>query len=172
MKKNTALLLALCLATAPLAAQAGVLNVTGEIVQSTCTVGSASANLNIDLGRVDASQLATAGDEAALTAMPITLDCVADNQQVAVMFGSQANADATSGHLNLLPGVDAASNVQVAIYNQAGEKQRVNHAPTAGSFVSTVNGSLTLNYLAAFHATGQATPGLANTNAVFTVVYQ
>ena len=156
----------------PATAMAGTLSFTGEIVASTCTVGSGADAMTIPMGKVDASQLASEGALASRRAFSISLKCSGGSKsKVAATFESPS-ADPVTGNLPL-EGKDKATHVQIVLHNQANEQQKFNAPPTSSSWRDATDGDLRLHYTASYIATGgAATPGSAGAVATFTVVYQ
>lgn len=167
-------LLAAAVAFVPTFAQAGTVQFNGEIINSTCAPSGGSGDLApVTFGPIDAGSLSNAGDIAGHQEMNIKLTCSsALGRKVAVQFGSTTLVDPETGNL-MLDTASTAGNVQIAVFNDADEKQVFNATPTASSWKDTAAGDVPLVYRAAYVANGgAATVGTANSLATFTVVYQ
>ncbi|MFL9961095.1 fimbrial protein [Paraburkholderia sediminicola] len=149
----------------------GTLNFTGNITANSCVINANSPNLNIDLGNVPASALASAGQRAGQSAFQIALTgCTGGSTKVAAKFESGL-ADPTTGHLPL-DASSTAKNVQVAIFDTTDTDNKFGQAPAPSAYQTLTGGAATLNYSAWYAATGAATVGTANANATYTLSYQ
>ena len=153
----------------------GTVEFTGSITANTCTIdGSAgSATKTVTLGDIPASALSTAGQTAGNKTFSFTLtNCTAGASKVAARFESLVAS--SDGYLSLTGTGTAgvAENVQIGIYDAAGLLQPVNGAVPATSYVDVVGNDATLNYTAAYYATGEATVGTANSQVAYTLSYQ
>ncbi|OKP17390.1 fimbrial protein [Serratia fonticola] len=150
----------------------GQVNFTGNITASTCSIngGVASPQL-VNLGNVPASSLMTSGQTAGAKSFAIELTgCTGGNTAVAAHFESLTLGN-PAGRLNL-DATSEASNVEIALYDSMGALQPVNGVIPAQSFVTLTGGNATLNYVAAYYATGEAEVGTANSEVSYTLSYQ
>ena len=153
----------------------GTVNFTGSITANTCTIdgSTGAATKTVDLGSVPASALSAVGQTAGNKAFSFVLTgCSAGAAKVAARFESLVASP--TGYLALTNAGQAgvAQNVQVGIYDAAGTLQPVNGTVPTTSYVDVTSGNATLNYTAAYYATGQATVGTANAQVAYTLSYQ
>ena len=153
----------------------GTIDFTGSITANTCTIdgSTTSTTKTVDLGSVPASALSTVGQTAGNKSFSFVLtNCSSSATKVATRFESLVASP--EGYLSLTGAgsTGVAENVQVGIYDAAGELQPVNGVIPTTSYVDLDNGDATLNYTAAYYATGVATPGDANAQVSYTLSYQ
>jgi len=160
----------------------GTINFTGDITANTCTINGSqpgAAVQTIALGSIPASALATEGQTAGNKNFSLELsDCTTALTSVAARFESLDLAS-PDGRLKLSPAVAPAinaENVEIIIYDANGNMQPVNGEIPAASYVDLSTGGATkdatLNYIAAYYATGEATVGTANSVISYTLSYQ
>ncbi|MHA7848274.1 fimbrial protein [Serratia sp. D1N4] len=172
--KKIAIVLSLILVGATNLANAadGQIDFTGNITANTCSInGGLTGSQLVNLGAVPASSLASVGQTAGSQNFALTLtQCAGGSTAVAARFESLTlgNAD---GRLNL-DATSTASNVEVALYDSQGVAQPVNGTVPASSYVTLASGNATLNYIASYYATGEATIGIANSEVSYTLSYQ
>lgn len=168
-KKMTALALALTSALAAPAAMAEKLEITGELVPTTCHVTSTGGTVTVDMGKVDLASV-NSNIRAGQKNFSIALDCSGsgNDQDVGLRFGGTPAS--TSGNLALNAG-SGARNVSVALVDSDGNQQKIGDNPTR--FVTVpAGGSTSLDYSAWYEAEGTATAGTANASGDITVLYK
>jgi type 1 fimbria pilin len=155
--------------TAP-AALAEQLEITGELLTSTCRVQTTGGAISVPMGKVDLASV-NASTRAGQKNFSITLDCTGSGaaQEVGVRFGGAAHG--SSGNL-ALTGASTARNVGVAIYDADGRHQKIGDDPT--HWVTVAAGATgVLGYSAWYSASGQdAEAGTANASGNFVVLYK
>ena len=152
----------------------GTINFTGSITSSTCKIDGANvaATKTVALGAVPTVALSVAGQTAGDQAFSLALtECNAGTTGVAARFESLDLAT-VDGYLALTSGTGVAQNVQIGIYGINGELQPINGGVPTDGYVNLENGAATLNYVAAYHATGAAVAGTANSQVSYTLSYQ
>jgi P pilus assembly protein, pilin FimA len=148
----------------------GTINFVGNILDTACTVDTASANQTVTLGNVASSSFTATGSTAAATRFTIVLtNCPATVTGASVRFdGAVSPANNTILALNA---GQTATNVGIALYDQNNTTQIPIGTPSASVPVSTTAAN-TLTFFARYYAT--ATPvgaGTANSTATFTITY-
>ncbi len=169
IKLNLLALSALAIMAAP-SAHAEQLEITGELMTSTCSVGSAGGTITVPMGKVDLASV-NAGTRAGQKNFSIALDCTGSGaaQEVGVRFGG--TPDGSTGNL-ALTAASGASNVGVALYDAAGDHQKIGDDPTQWVTIAA-GGSGQLDYSAWYASPGQnATAGTANASGDFVVLYK
>jgi len=159
----------LLLSVAP-SAFAEKLNITGEIMPTTCEVRAAAGTITVAMGRVELSSL-NSGMRAGQKNFSIQLDCVGAGtaQEVGVRFGGAP--DGSTGNLALDAG-SGAGNVGVALFDAAGNHQKIGEDPVQWVSIPAA-GKGRLDYSAWYASPGQnATAGTANATGDFLVVYK
>lgn len=157
------------------AAADGQITFNGEVTAQTCTIsGNGSAkDFTVTLPTVSTSALAAAGETAGRTPFNIALTgCTPDSGDVRVHFEQGPTVDTSTGRLKLEAG--GAQNVQISLLNSDLTAIRLGQAEASQNSlpVAISNGSATLPFFAEYYATGQATPGAANSNVMYTLTYQ
>ncbi len=169
IKLNLLALSALAIMAAP-SAHAEQLEITGELMTSTCSVASAGGTITVPMGKVDLASV-NAGTRAGQKNFSIALDCTGSGaaQEVGVRFGG--TPDGSTGNL-ALTAASGASNVGVALYDAAGDHQKIGDDPTQWVTIAA-GGSGQLDYSAWYASPGQnATAGTANASGDFVVLYK
>lgn len=148
----------------------GTINFVGEIIDSACTVSTASANQTVTLGTVSNKAFSGAGDTADATAFQIQLDsCPATVSSASVKFDGTA-VEGNSNALALTPDNGAATGVAVQLRNE--DNSVLPLFTESKSITLAQNATNTLNFNAAYVATAATvTAGPANAVATFSVVY-
>lgn len=152
----------------------GVINFTGEIVDTSCQVDTSSKDMTVNLGKVNKTSFTQAGDEESATKFTIKLTgCPTTPEgttQAAIKFeGQSVPGDDTV--LALTDTAGAATGVGVEIKDWADNPVSMRTTPTAFLPLGT-SGEMSLNYTAYYRATaGTVTSGEANAATSFTVVY-
>lgn len=159
----------LTFATAP-TAFAEQLEITGELMTSTCTVQSAGGAITVPMGKVDLASV-NAGTRAGQKNFSISLDCTGSGaaQDVGVRFGG--SPDGSTGNL-ALTATSTASNVGVALYDAGGAQQKIGEDPTVWVTIPA-GGAGQLDYSAWYASPAQnAQAGTANASGDFVVLYK
>ncbi|HDS1511323.1 type 1 fimbrial protein [Stenotrophomonas maltophilia] len=160
---------ALLAAAAP-SAFAEELEITGELMTSTCSVASAGGTVTVPMGQVDLASV-NAGTRAGQKNFSISLDCTGSGapQDVGVRFGG--TADGSTGNL-ALTAASTATNVGVALYDASGNHQKIGEDPVQWVTIAA-GGSGQLDYSAWYASPAQsATAGTANASGDFVVLYR
>ncbi len=161
----------LCAALASAPALAETLEITGELVTSTCSVGTTGGAVTVPMGKVDLTGV-NAAERGGQKNFTIRLDCSGSGaaQEVGIRFGGAAFG--STGFLALTGGANAATNVGVAIYDAEDRLQKIGDDPAR--FVSIpANGTESLRFSAWYASPGKdATAGAANATGDFVVVYK
>jgi len=177
MKKTIISSLLAVAALAPVASFAadGTINFTGTVTDQTCTItGDNGTNYTVNLPKVGASSLASAGNKAGATPFSIKLsNCSTSATGARANFEIGANVDTSSGYLkNTSTGSTAATNVQIGLAAQDGTEIKLN-ATQPTTFFPITNKAANLTYLAQYVANGGAAgAGAVTTNVQYTIVYQ
>ncbi|QHB70120.1 MULTISPECIES: fimbrial protein [unclassified Stenotrophomonas] len=161
--------LALLTAAAP-SAFAEKLEITGELLNSTCAVQSTGGAITVPMGKVDLASV-NADVRAGQKNFAIALDCTGSGsaQDVGVRFGG--TPDGSTGNL-ALTATSTASNVGVALYDAAGNQQKIGEDPTVWVTIAA-GGSGQLDYSAWYASPGKnAQAGTANASGDFVVLYK
>lgn len=107
---------------------ADTLEITGELMTSTCSVASAGGTISVPMGQVDLASV-NAATRAGQKNFSITLDCTGSgaSQDVGVRFGGTPHG--STGNL-ALTAASGATNVGVALYDASGAHQKIGDDPT------------------------------------------
>lgn len=147
------------------------LEITGEIITSTCAVNTTGGAVTVPMGRVDLAAI-NAAERAGQKNFAINLDCTGSGspQTVGIRFGGMP--DGNTGNLALTS--STATNVGVALYDANGIHQKIGDDPSAASLVTIPpNGSENLRFSAWYASPGKnATAGTANATGDFVVIYK
>lgn len=163
----------------------GIVEITGKIVNQTCTVDSPdSEHVYVTLPTINASLLTGNAQVAGLTPFTINLkNCAAADanaSNVGVYFSPAAffNTDTNTLINTTDTASDGAGNVTVQLLNGDKTEIKIGLAPAeqkvlySGALPSTGIGSVSLPYYAQYYALGQVSAGLVTASAPFTIVYQ
>lgn len=170
MQMKTRLLTLALLTAAAAPAVAENLEITGELMTSTCSVDSTGGTITVPMGKVDLASV-NAATRAGQKNFSIRLDCTGSGaaQEVSVRFGG--TPDGSTGNL-ALTAASTARNVGVALYNSAGAHQQIGEDPTQWITIAA-GGSGQLDYSAWYASPGQnAQAGIANASGDFVVLYR
>lgn len=150
----------------------GSISFTGEITAQSCKIdGDNPGTKTVNLGSIPASSLASVGETAGNQNFSMTLtECTGAATKVATHFESLTLA--SSENRLKLDSASTAKNVEIAIYDQNGVLQPVNGTVPESSYIAITDNAATLNYIAAYYATGAATAGTANSVVSYTLSYQ
>jgi type 1 fimbria pilin len=146
------------------------LEITGEIMPTTCEVQAAAGTITVPMGKVELTSI-NADTRAGQKNFSILLDCSGSGaaQDVGVRFGGAPHG--TTGNLALNAG-SSATNVGVALYDFAGNHQKIGEDPVQWVTIPAA-GSGQLDYSAWYASPSQnATAGSANASGDFVVVYK
>ncbi|WP_313301766.1 fimbrial protein [Stenotrophomonas sp.] len=146
------------------------LEITGELMTSTCSVGSTGGTITVPMGKVDLASV-NASVRAGQKNFTIALDCSGSgaSQDVGVRFGG--TPDGSTGNL-ALTAASTATNVGVALYDAAGNQQKIGEDPAVWVTIAA-GGSGQLDYSAWYASPAQnARAGTANASGDFVVVYK
>ncbi|KFK92345.1 MULTISPECIES: fimbrial protein [unclassified Serratia (in: enterobacteria)] len=148
----------------------GVINFTGNVTDTACTVDSASANQTVDLGTVSTSAFSGAGSTASPTRFTISLTtCPVAANSAKVRFDGKTAAG-NSAIIGLNSG-QTAGNIGVAIYEDNSSTLIPVGSPSAAKTL-TSTGVNEMTYIAKYMATGTSvSAGSANATATFTITY-
>ncbi|MDO5686314.1 MAG: fimbrial protein [Neisseria sp.] len=167
-----ALLIAAATLSAGVMAKDGTVTINGEVVSQTCTVDAGSVNKTVTLPKVPTTALPTAGTTAGDTPFSLVFNNCSVGD-VYAYFLPGANTVAATGNLK---NNGVATNVEIALYNTDDSKIKLNDpAATQNSAsvnVGTAGGTATLNYVAKYYATGQATVGAVTTSVDYNIAYK
>jgi major type 1 subunit fimbrin (pilin) len=180
-KTLAASLLVAILAAAPpaFAANDGMIDITGRITATTCEVegvppGTGGVRKNVPLESISAGALTqvgqTYGDRGFMINIGGNPEC-ANDTKVKVRFDPASPAlDRLSGRLNIDPGSEAASGVQIQIANDDGTPI---HLYTEDSkTVVVADNKARVDLIARYYRSGDVKPGAANSRVGFQVVYE
>lgn len=163
------LALSLLLSAAP-AAFAEKLDITGELVASTCSVASTGGAITVPMGKVDLVSV-NADTRAGQKNFSILLDCSSSGaaQDVGVRFGGPTHG--TTGNL-ALTAASTATDVGVALYDASGTHQKIGEDPAQWVTIPA-GGSGQLDYSVWYASpTKTAKAGTANASGDFVVLYK
>lgn len=149
---------------------AETLEITGELMTSTCSVGSTGGTITVPMGKVDLASV-NASTRTGQKNFTIALDCSGSgaSQDVGVRFGG--TPDGSTGNL-ALTAASSAANVGVALYDAAGNQQKIGEDPAVWVTIAA-GGSGQLDYSAWYASPGQnAQAGTANASGDFIVLYK
>jgi len=159
---------ALALAVSP-TAFAEKLEITGELMTSTCSVDATGGTVTVPMGKVDVASV-NGADRAGMKNFSILLDCTGSGavQKVGVRFGG--TPDGSTGNL-ALDATSVATNVGVALYDASGNQQKLGEDPLHWVDIPAA-GTGQLDYSAWYSSPGRnATAGSANATGDFVVLY-
>lgn len=168
----TSLAAVACMQTA--SADQGVITFTGKITDNTCVVNSGSKDFTVTLPTLSAKSFSAKGDIAGRTAFKISLsDCATKTGGVHTYFEPGSTIDTATGNLNTDSG--GATGLQIVLQNQDGTT--INLAGADGSQnsknVQLTDGAATMNYIAAYYATGTSvTAGPVSSSVIYSIVYE
>ncbi|WP_336222351.1 fimbrial protein [Citrobacter amalonaticus] len=148
----------------------GTVKFTGNIVDTACTVDTASKDQTVPLGDVASSSFSAAGNTSTAQKFDIKLtNCPAGT--VAAVFGG--NSDPANTDLLKLDSGMTATGVAVRINNaDDGSQVKVNDTSSAKRVTVAADGSATLSYVGQYQSTSASvTAGTADATSQFTVLY-
>ncbi|WP_211465552.1 fimbrial protein [Collimonas silvisoli] len=142
------------------------ITVTATVVADPCTVDTASQKMNIDLGKLSAADLATAGTLSAKKDFGLTLNCPAGTTGVTYTFAGTADSSDTTSFKN----EGTASHVAVRLYQSDGQAV----ISPGGKYVGSMNatgGPVTHNFKTAVYSIGGVLPGTVKSTITVTMTY-
>lgn len=150
----------------------GTINITGNIVGTTCTINGGTTNVDVALPPVSTTALAAAGQTAGSTPFRIALTNCSADQKVSTHFEAGPTVNQETGRLIVDAG--GAKNVEIGLLNDAHQPivAGAAHASQNSQEVDIVGGVANLDYFARYEATGVAGAGAANSRVQYTLVYQ
>ena len=159
----------------------GVIEISGNIVATTCLVegqppGGGGASKAVALGDISAGVLANAGDIAGDRGFTIRIGGDADTNctdgvTAKVRFDPASPLlDRSTGRLNVDPGANAATGVQIQMANTDGSPINMYTQDSQGVIVAGHTAEIPL--IARYYSLGNVTGGAANSRVGFPVVYQ
>lgn len=149
----------------------GTIDFKGSIIGATCTVTPASKTQTVTLGKIATTSLTAVGDTAGASPFSIVLSaCQTGATSASIQFGGAK--DDINRNILKLSGASPATGVGVAIYEDNNSTIIPIGNNSAAKPVTSGTGSTTYYYVAKYMKTATTvTPGPANAEAVFTVVY-
>ena len=152
----------------------GTINFTGTILDSACTVNTASASQTVNLGNIQRTAFKAAGDVAAPTRFNIVLEnCPNTVRSASVKFDGAANP-ANQNILALTSG-QTAQGVGVALFEADGITAIPLSTQSAQMTLENVGETNrnVMTFVAKYQATQAAVvAGTANATSDFTIIYQ
>lgn len=167
--KNVALaLMAVVSVSGASHAATGTVNFTGQITANTCTFNNGTSDMNVQMGTVSASDLASAGKTTGDKPFSLSFtNCSSGVNSLAVRFSGDNNTDGT---LKLTNDSGVAKNVALGIYDKNNALVKVGDD---SADYSVSGGSVIIPLTAKYIATASGvTAGSANSTAVFTALYK
>ena len=152
----------------------GTINFTGSILDSACTVNTTSASQTVNLGMVQRTAFAAAGDVAAATRFDIVLEnCPETVKSASVTFDGVANS--ADGNILALASDQTAEGVGVALFEADGVTAiplSTQSLPMSLENEGDVNRNV-MTFVAKYKATqAEVVAGTANATSDFTIIYQ
>lgn len=150
----------------------GQIDFTGSIIANTCVIsgGGGGANFTVNLPKVSASALTTAGSWAGRTPFQIKLTGCSPDQKVSTYFeqGPTVNSDG-----RLMVDAGGATNVELGLLNDTLGNIAAGAASQNSQLVQITSGNANLNYYVEYYSpNGGATAGAANSRVQYTMTYQ
>lgn len=151
----------------------GTINFTGSILDTACTVNTASASQTVNLGKVHRTAFNAAGDVTAATRFNIVLENCPDTvKSASVKFDGTANA--TNGNILALNSGQTAQGVGVALFEADGVTAiPLSTQSTLITLDTSDKNRNVMTFVAKYQATQAAVvAGTANATSDFTIIYQ
>ncbi len=149
------------------AVDSGTVNFTGTIVATLCTLNGGAA-LNVPLGIQPLTDLANVGDQTELRSFDLNLTGCPVPSNATLTFQGAPSTPAT---LLALTAGSTATNVAIALYDQAGAARIDLNTPMSAIALTTAATTLTFNARYQAITGGAATAGTANGTATLDIVY-
>lgn len=150
----------------------GTITFSGEITAQTCTINGGTADMNVVLPEVSVAALPT-GSTAGDTLFSIQLtDCDLATGNVHTYFEYGPTVDIATGRLNNVSG--SATGVQILLKNEDGSNIQAGFPEaTQNSQTFQITGNAaTLNYSAAYYASGTVATGSVGSSVTYSIVYE
>lgn len=158
--------------TSALAATQGTVTFNGELTADTCEIAPDSLDRQVPLPPVAVQTLNVPGIEAGTTGFDLNVEnCPAGITQVAAHFeaiGSSGLDTATGNLTNASPAADAATNVQVRLYDT---DQQALAVGSTGTATLIDNGNATMHYFGGYYSTAATTAGPVYAQVRYTLAY-
>ncbi|KFK95430.1 hypothetical protein IV04_11420 [Serratia sp. Ag1] len=149
------------------AADTSTINITGNVVASPCVVNASNSVINIDLGDIQASSLATAGAFGAWQPFSITLTgCPVSTTKVTAAFAGTPDATDATRYKNQ----GTASNLTVELVG-ANSGNNLGNGKTTFTMVSGASKSATFDLKTRAYSNGTVMPGTINASVVASFTY-
>lgn len=161
------------------AASTGTITFNGELTATTCNVvvDGQDANAIVTLPTVGTNQLTAPSNTAGDTGFVMALtECAGPQSYAAAYFEAGASVDLSTGRLNNLTAGEAqnvslqlldANNATPTVINIGNQDQT-----TSAGFKDISGTTANLSYIVRYYAEGATTPGLVNSNVVYSIQYQ
>ncbi|SCK16983.1 fimbrial protein [Vogesella sp. LIG4] len=171
MKKLASILaVGLALTSAAAMATDGTITINGKLDNNTCTVtGTTGSDVLVTLPTLSVNKFVQAGDVGGAQQFSIKLsNCTVGINGATVHFDTLIpQADSVTGNL---VNTASAGNIQVQLLND--QSNPINVITQVNSqTVAVTNNAATLQYVAQYYATGQATPGNVKASVKYSMVY-
>jgi major type 1 subunit fimbrin (pilin) len=155
--------------------QSGVINFSGQVVDTTCVVNANSTNMNVELPAIDRSLLTAPSSSAGLTPFSISVTGCSPApgaNTVSAMFVADGNIDAAGNLVN----TGTAENVAIQLLDKDQTPINIQNDPWSAQMdrgESAADGSVTLKYWARYYSqAGGASAGDVASMANFQLVYE
>ncbi|CAM3997326.1 fimbrial protein [Rahnella bruchi] len=154
-----------------ISAHDGEINITGRIVDKTCSVSADSLNSLVTMGSVSSKQFARAGDGSRYEPFTLTLEKCGDAaSNVSVTFSGSADTH-NSDLLAIEQTEGSAAGIGIALYDHDKKLIPLNQA-SAGTALLPHQAQVMLAFYARYLANGdEVSVGTANTSATFVLNY-
>jgi len=155
----------------------GTVTFNGKLITETCEImGDKDQVVNLDA--VSITTLNASGKEGGFKNFNIQVDCPATKNEftdVGIHFepvGQTTSWDSATGNLNNNAQANAATNVQIKIYNT--NDGASNHAKIGevSKWITAATGTNTFTYAGGYYATDATTAGEVTAKVEYTLVYQ
>ena len=153
------------------AATQGTVDFNGLLIAETCAIDPASENLVVTLPTLSVVTLAKDGATAGSKAFDINvINCDPAIKNVGAHFEAigGSGSDSQTGNLINDAATDAATNVQVRLYNSDEKPMPLG---TTGVSAPVKDGKATVRYYGGYYATGVTTAGKVHAKAQYTLSY-
>ncbi|MDF3982976.1 fimbrial protein [Luteibacter sp. PPL201] len=180
LKALTSALLIAGLAASPAFAETGSITFTGSVANVTCTVqgeNSGGPNFTVDMGSISAGEFANVGDYHGSVGFRIRVGgegekSCPDGTKVWAHFDADGTlVDARTGMVKVTNGANAASGVQIRLFNENGEKIDIfNDQKIVKQTVK--DNQATIVHTAAYERVGDIAAGQANGLVRYTMNFE
>lgn len=146
------------------AADISTINVTGNVVASPCVIDASNATINIDLGDIQATTLATAGTGSPWKTFDIILKgCPVSTTKAIVVFSGTQDPDDATRYKN----AGTATNLSVELTGGGG----MNFGNTKGTTIGVASNTATFALRTRAYSKGNTMPGTINATVVASFTY-